>query len=105
MRRALYLQSQNIITLDGVKAEVWFIALHNNVDVSYMKNIMPGVLYTVILQQDQIGGHKFTWPTQCFNAITPDPLPGSVTTQNFIGNSDRQLIANMTGTWTKETTP
>jgi hypothetical protein len=104
-RRVLQLESQHPIIFDGLKAEVWVITMRNNVDIAYMRNMMPGVFYTVNLQQDQFGGHRFTWPSGCFNAATIDPTPGSVTTQNFIADSQRQLFANMTATWTKETTP
>lgn len=99
MRRTLELQSQDALTFDGLHAECWIISMHNNVDVSYMKNMTPGVLYTFMFRQDHFGGHSFQWPGGCANAMMVDPAANSTTVQNFIASSDRQLYANMPGTW------
>ena len=97
-RRSLTFDSRHPMTFDGLNAECWFITMHNNVSIAYIKNMMPGVLYSFEFEQDSVG-HYFAWPSQCLNAIIVDPAPNSRTVQNFIANSSRQLIANMPGTW------
>jgi hypothetical protein len=102
MRRTLELESANVMTFDGLYAECWIIDMYSNVTTVNLKNMTPGVLYSFLIRQDEIGGNSFAWPTRCHNAMQVDTTPNSVTVQNFIGGIDRQLYANMTGTWFEE---
>lgn len=82
------------VVFDGTLAQTFVVDLHNTVIKSRAKNIAPGVLYTVVVHQDDIGYHNFYWPDNCRNAASVDPAPGSTTTQNFIGTPGGFLDAN-----------
>lgn len=86
---------------DGLKAQCFVINLHNNVTGAQvrMMNIVPGVLYTFIFRQQ--GSFTFEWPSLCRNTAPVDPEPGSTTVENFIGNTDGHMDADITGTWHK----
>jgi hypothetical protein len=92
------------IVFDGLKAQAWFVFLHNPVQQARVQNISAGVLYTVAIEQDEVGSYEFVWPDACKNAMFVSPEPGAITTQNFIGLQDGTLIANLPGTWTTKET-
>jgi hypothetical protein len=85
--------------LDGLAAVCWVINMQNDVLKPRVKNISPGQLYTVIIEQDAAGNHLFTWPPVCRNAARVNPAANSTTVQNFIGFTGGLLLANIPGTW------
>lgn len=46
---------------------------------SELDNQQSGNLYTWIIQQDAVGGHSFTWPTNSYNMPVVNPAPNAVT--------------------------
>lgn len=93
--------SASPLVFDGTRAQCFVVVLHNTVMQARLKNIIPGLLYTFVLQQDSIGNHRFVWPQTCKQAMPVDPKPDAVTVQNFVGNSDGSLYANAAGTWSE----
>jgi hypothetical protein len=72
--------------------------LEGDVTSSTAPGTVQGNLYTFIIQQDGIGGHAFTWPTNFINATPVNPDPNGFTVQTFVmGNID--LIAVGPGMW------
>jgi hypothetical protein len=100
MRRALTLASQNVLSLDGLAAECWFVNLNSDVNTVLLANLTPGMTYTVTLRQDSAGNHVFVWPMNSLGAVAVNPTANSLTVQNFIATMQHQLAASQPGTWT-----
>jgi hypothetical protein len=98
-RTILTLTGADNMTLDGSLAQCWHIDLVSNVNSVRVKNMVAGVLYTVILEQDATGSHTFAWPPACINATAIDLAPLATTLQNFVGDTGGLLISHAPGTW------
>jgi hypothetical protein len=64
-----------------------------------VRNIAPGVLYTMIFHQNGAGGHSFRWPAQCQNAGNIATAAYATTVQNFIGIAGGRMDGNIGPTW------
>jgi len=93
------LDSSFPIVLDGFAAVVWVVFLHNSVRQATVKNITPGVLYTVVIQQDEAGGRNFSWPSGCVNPPPINTAPFGMTTANFIGTTIGEMTVNAPASW------
>lgn len=92
------LDSSDPVIFDGNVAVCFIVLMNSYVNNAKVRNIAPGVLYTMIFQQDADGNHEFVWPGSCLNAAAIDTKPGAFTVQNFIGNTGGSLQANLPGT-------
>lgn len=97
MRQIARFDSTIPLVFDCSKAQFFIVLLRSSVTHARVKNITPGVLYTFEFIQQ--GGNSFAWPSACRNATTVDPTPNSTTVQNFIGNTNGYMDANVAGTW------
>jgi hypothetical protein len=73
---------------DGWEAYGWLVNMSSRVDDAQVRNIIPGVLYVIVIQQDGEGGKSFTWPSNCINAPTVNLAPNGITAACFIGMAD-----------------
>jgi hypothetical protein len=89
------LDSAGTLTFDGLQAVCWFVHMKSDVTQARVINISPGQLYTFVFQQDNAGRHRMVWPVNCQNAAPIDLAPNSTTVQNFIGNNNATMIANI----------
>jgi hypothetical protein len=64
------------------------LTLQGDVDSSTITGQQPGNLYTFIIDQDDTGGHAFTWPPEFLNASPINQDPDSITIQTFIVDED-----------------
>jgi hypothetical protein len=72
--------------------------LTGDVTSSTAPDTVQGNLYTFIIQQDAVGGHAFTWPTNLVNATPINPNPNSRTVQTFV-MATSNLYPISSGTW------
>jgi len=93
------LDSSFPIVFDGLEAVVWVVFLHNPVRQVSVKNITPGVLYSIVVQQDEKGGYNFVWPSDAINAPPINTTPYGCTSANFIGTAAGALTSNTAATW------
>jgi hypothetical protein len=71
--------------------------LTGDVTSSTAPDTVQGNLYTFIIFQDAVGGHKFTWPSNTINASPINPAPNGLTVQTFVmGLSDLAAIGPAT---------
>jgi hypothetical protein len=92
--------SRSSIVFDGNEALCFIVIMNSNSSGARVKNIIPGVLYTFIFQQDATGEWTFEWPAQCTNGAAINPAPNSTTVQNMIGYTGGLLKGNIPGAWT-----
>jgi hypothetical protein len=69
--------------------------MRNDVTSAVIRNVIPGVLYVFVIQQDGVGNHAFTWPFNCLNAMPVNQKPNGTTVQCFIGLMNNLLNANI----------
>lgn len=62
----------------------WAINLTGDVTSSTVSGLVAGNLYTMMILQDSIGGHQFTWAPQFLNATPVNPKPNGITIQTFV---------------------
>lgn len=93
--------SQLPVIFDGRVAHCFLMTLRNDVNGGQARFIIPGILYTFVIHQDEFGHHNFTWPSSFQNATPIDTNPLSVTVQTFIGTSGNVLQPIVAGTWTE----
>jgi hypothetical protein len=74
-----YTAFQMLLTASGAQAE--FV------------NMVPGNLYTFILDQDGTGGRTFEWPANAYNGTFIMPTPNSRTIQTFVADESSNLYA------------
>jgi hypothetical protein len=86
------------LVFDGNLALCFLVEVVSATRDAIVKNIAPGAIYTFVFHQDA-KGHPFTWPASCLNASPVDTTPGATTVQNFVGNADGNLQANLPATW------
>jgi hypothetical protein len=91
---------QNLISagplvFDGLQAVCWFVRMTSNITSPRVINISPGQMYTFVFTQDTHGNRLMIWPFNCINAAPIDPAPNTTTVQNFIGDRDGNLYANI----------
>jgi hypothetical protein len=100
MNRPIKTLSSDSPVFDGYEAVVWVVNMSSRVDDAQVRNITPGVLYTIIIQQDGEGGRVFNWPSNCTNAPTVNLAPNGTTVANFIGMQDAlSIFPNAPATW------
>lgn len=90
-----HLVSGGGILFDGLKAVCWFVNMNSDVTNARASNISPGQLYTFVFTQDARGGHVMNWPSNCVNAAAIDPAPNATSVQNFVGNINGAMHANV----------
>jgi hypothetical protein len=98
MSRYANFDSNSPLVFDGNEAQTFMVRLTSSVGSARVRNVNPGALYTFVITQDQAGGHSFTWPAQCRNAVRVNPEPNTTTTQNFVGRPGGIMDANAAGT-------
>lgn len=81
------------------EALCFFVTMTTTVDISVMRYVIPGALYTFIMKQDSGGAKGFSWPANCVNAAAIDTAPNAMTIQNFIGTDAGTLLANISGSF------
>jgi hypothetical protein len=82
---------------DGFLAVCWFVSMTSNCADARVKHITPGVLYTFVFTQDAAGKNVFDWPSSFINPPMVSLTPNAVTTANFIGTIEGNLISNVPG--------
>lgn len=70
--------------------------LTNNVTSSTLTGLSAGKKITFVLQQDGAGGRSFVFPTNVHGAGTVDPTGLSVSTQEFIVDTDNVTLRPLT---------
>lgn len=90
------------MVFDGLEAVCWHVALTRDVSIARIRNISPGQLYTIILEQSSEGYNTFNWPELCVNAQPVNLEPYSKTIQNFVGDTGGILRANGPGSTNQE---
>lgn len=92
---------------DGSQYTTWLITLDQDVPGATIGGIVPGNLYTFIIEQDAVGNHLFIFPygpppygTQNVTAVCLEP--NSRTVQTFVADEDGMLWAIGPGTWETE---
>lgn len=73
----------------GDQSTAWQITLTGDVINIGLANIQPGNLYTFIIKQDSVGGHKFLWaspPNELYNSTAVDKRPNATTIQTFVAD-------------------
>ena len=82
---------------DGFEAVCWFVSMNSDCEDARVKHITPGVLYTFVFTQDAAGSNFFEWPSSFINPPMVSTAPNAVTTANFIGTIEGNLISNAPG--------
>lgn len=71
---------------------LFHIVLHENVNATF-RNMIPGVPYQVIVEQDNTGGWTFDWPDNVGGPMVPvNPVATGITAQGFVGISDASQL-------------
>lgn len=85
----------------GDQYTAWKIILTGDVDTIEVTDLIPGNLYTFIIQQDGTGGRAFNWDSagNVFNAAPVNPDPGAYTVQTFVCDDNLDLYAIGAGMW------
>lgn len=81
------------LVINGLLGTTYDLTLTGNVAVTTFNNVQAGVVYTLILVQDGVGGRTFAYPGNLFGGGPIDPDPGSVTTQSFVARANGNLYA------------
>jgi len=61
--------------------------------------MVPGNLYTFIIQQNGTGGFTFAWPANVHNAVMVDPTASGGTIQTFVADESGDLWPIGPGTY------
>jgi hypothetical protein len=83
---------------DALHFATWLVIMRSSVTAPNIRNVIPGVLYVFVMQQDAAGGHTFVWPSNCLNGIPINPTANTTTVQCFIGLQNNLLNANIPAT-------
>lgn len=92
---------------DGTAYTAWQITLAGDTEGAFLQNVVPGNLYTFIIQQDSNGNHVFDWPSstsptgpeRIFNGALINMEPNSITIQTFVCDAAYNLYAIAGGTY------
>ena len=90
--------SANMV-FDGLLFASFKTTLNVNVTAPVFRHMVPGNLYTFILQQNATGGFTFAWPANVHNATMVDPTPNGGTIQTFIADESGDLWPIGPGTY------
>jgi hypothetical protein len=99
MNRPLKNVSSSVPIFDASEAVCWVVEMANSVADAKIKNAAPGVLYTFVFIQNEVGGHTFTWPGNCLNPPPINTAPNGKTAANFIGAGGGTIASNTAATW------
>jgi hypothetical protein len=62
----------------------WQITLTGDIANPHFMPLVDGNLYTIIIIQDDAGGHAFDWPPSVNNATSVNQDPNGITIQTFV---------------------
>ena len=89
----LTILASNDMVFPGGEYTAFYTQLTGDVLLPTIQDMVPGNLYTFIIQQDATGNHQFVWPTNVFNGNTIYNLPSWLTFQTFVCTSTGTLYA------------
>ena len=87
------------IVFPGDVYTAFYTMLAGDVTAATTQDMVPGNLYTFIIQQDGMGEHLFGWPSTCRNAALVNPQPNNMTIQTFVCDGSGNLYAIAGGTY------
>jgi hypothetical protein len=99
MSRPTKVLGSNFPIFDGTEAVCWIVEMTSSVSDALVRYVAPGVLYTIVIIQDGVGGHTFRWPSNCINPPQINTQPDGKTVVNFIGAGDGIIAASAPAAW------
>lgn len=86
--------SVDLLLDDGSSRSCSFLTLTGNVVVGgFGENFLVGVIYTIFIVQNSVGGHSFTWPTNTSVLGHLNTDSNAITVSSFVKLPDGKMFA------------
>ena len=89
----LLVTATDTMIFDGSTHTAFKTVLHSNITHAAFAPMIPGNLYTFLIDQDGTGGWEFNWGATVHNGTMVKHNPNARTTQTFVADQDGQLYA------------